>query len=219
MRIQEVATNIISQWEHGGLYTCHGNGALGLIGFQGDNVTSLLNRYVKLGGTLKNKPAWYSNELLKRAQNKAHTAKIIPELDKLAQDPKMQQAQKAESYDYMTRAIKQQLKLFPFKTPLAQLILCDMGVNNGLWNRYVKDSLLAHPKVSEKNLILYAQTVRIHAMKEHGIWDKYTGIRKRYTWYLSLCKKNGKMDMKPFMPTLKANGRNVNIGNQIEVLQ
>ena len=214
MKITEVATKVISQWEHGGEYTCHGNGAYGLIGFQGSNVTSLLQRFIMAGGTLKHKPDWYAPELLKRIKNKTHDKRIIPELDLLAKTPLMQSVQKREAEAYMTHAIKHQQQFYGFKTPLAQLILCDMGVNNGIWNKYVIDALKSMSKGSERDIINSAMMIRIKAMKEHGVWDRWRGIRERYSWYLSLWKQDKKMLMKPFQPIISANGRKVNIGSE-----
>ena len=38
MKIQKAATKIISAWEHSGHYDCHGDGAYGLIGWQGHDL-------------------------------------------------------------------------------------------------------------------------------------------------------------------------------------
>ena len=217
MKIQTIATNVISIWEHGGLYTCHGNGAYGLIGFQWDNVTALLKHYLRLGGTLKNPdPAWYANELIARAKSgHTHEQKIIPELDQLANTALMQRAQRECAEAYMRDSIKIQKRHFDFKMPLSQLILCDMGVNNGQWNKYVEDVDVSGK--SEFDVIWAAQEVRIDAVKRAGEWH-YKGLQHRYLWYQHLCKSNHHLTMKKFMPVLEVNGVRVTIGTAIEPL-
>ena len=212
MKIERVATLVISEWEHSGEYTCHGDGAYGLIGEQGQNLTSLLHLYVHNGGHLKKDISWYAPELIKRAKNKTRATRIIKELDTVAADPLMQKCQNAAAETYMQSAIQHQLEFYPFKTALAQLILCDMGVNNGIWNKYVKDALQSAPRQSERQLILSAMGIRIKAMKDHGIWDRYEGIRRRYGWYMGLWKKDKNMTLAPFQPRIEVNGRKVNIG-------
>ena len=208
MKITEVATNVISIWEHGGQYTCHGNGAYGLIGFQWGNVTQLLKDYQAAGGKLQQPVDWYADALVKQGQ--------IDELNQLAHTPLMQHIQHVAAHKYMERAIKLQQKYYNFQLPLSQLILCDMGVNNGIWNKYVQD---VKEHNSEFDVIWGAQQVRIGAMKSHGIWDKYAGIRRRYNYYLGLCKSNHHLTMKKFHPVLEVNGYNVNIGEYpIEVI-
>ena len=212
MKIAQVATNVVSIWEHGGQYTCHGNGAYGLIGFQFGNVTSLLQAFLKAGGAIQHKVGWYADELIRRAKTgKTHKDKIIPELDQLAHNQLMQKIQRIMAEDYMIKAIKEQKQYYDFKMPLSQLILCDMGVNNGIWNKYVQDVAVKHPD-DEFGVIWEAQRIRIKAMKEHGFWSKYAGIRNRYNYYLGLCKGNHHLTMKKYCPVLEVNGYNVNIG-------
>ena len=216
MKIETVATNVISIWEHGGLYTCHGNGAYGLIGFQWDNVTRLLEHYVHGHGKLDHDPSWYAGELLRRAKTgHTHDERIIPELDKVARDPLMQKTQRYEAYQYMRDSINIQKRHFDFKMPLSQLILCDMGVNNGQWNKYVEDVDVSGK--SEYDVIWAAQEVRIDAVKRAGEWH-YKGLQHRYLWYQHLCKSNHHLTMKKFMPVLEVNGVKVKIGTAIEPL-
>ena len=207
--IVKVATDVISIWEHGGLYTCHGNGAYGLIGFQFDNVTQLLRHYIQLGGSLQNAPAWYANELKQKGKG------INAELDQLAHTALMQKAQRDCAEAYMKDAINIQKKYYDFKMPLSQLILCDMGVNNGKWNHYVEDV-----DVSGKNeyqVIMAAQSVRIDAVKRAGEWH-YKGLQKRYKFYHELCKGNHHLTMKKYCPVLEVNGYNVHIGDEVTPL-
>ena len=211
MKITKLATDIISKWEHGGEFTCHGNGAYGLIGFQGGVLCILLHDYVNAGGTLNKPVGWYAPELVKKGKG------INVELDKIANTPLMEKTQWEAGEQYMAHAILQAQNYFPFKTPLAQLIICDMGVNNGIWNNYVKDALRDAPKKSERNLILSAMSVRIKAMKDHGFW-RYAGIRRRYAWYQSLWKRDKALTMKVFGDTIKVNGYTVHLPDEIEVI-
>ena len=211
MKITKLATDIISKWEKGGEYTCHGNGAYGLIGFQGGVLSNLLHDYVEAGGTLAQPVDWYAKQLVKKGKG------INVELDKIANTPLMEKTQWEAGEHYMEQAIHQALKLFPFKTPLAQLIICDMGVNNGIWNHYVKDALRDAPKQSERHLIMSAMSVRIKAMKDHGFW-RYAGIRRRYAWYQSLWTRDKPLTLKVFGDTIKVNGYTVHLPDEIEVL-
>lgn len=217
--ITKLATDIISKWEHGGAYTCHGNGAYGLIGFQGDALAAMLAVFFHDGGQLKHTPKWYADELVKKGKG------INAELDKLAKTPLMKQTQEWAAEKYMARSIHQAQKHFPFKTPLAQLIICDMGVNNGIWNNYVKDAIRDYPRKmphyhlkEERDLIMSAMSIRIKAMKDHGIWDRYAGIRKRYSWYQGLWKRDKALTMKVFGDTIKVNGYTVHLPKEIEVI-
>ena len=212
MRIDAVATNIISIWEHGGRYTSHRNGAYGLIGFQWGNVDNLLRVYLKQPGaeSLQHTVDWYGKALMQGNH-------IVPELDRLAGTEAMKKAQHIAAREYMRRAIAEQKKYYPFATALAQLIICDMGVNNGIWNKYVQDVPNRDAK-SELVVISDAMRVRIKAMKDHGIWQKYTGIRRRYNWYIGLVEANADLDMKPFCPVMEVNGMKVNIGDSVEAI-
>lgn len=175
MLIQEAATKIISCWEHGGRYDCHGNGAYGLIGWQGEQLTILLDAYVEAGGRLMYLPKSYSHALLTVHQN--------GELNEVADDPLMRATQLKQAHHYMTKAIRIQQQHYPFKTALAQLVLCDMGVNNGLNNNYVIHCGADLQNDSEAYIIGKAQAYRIHVMKDEGVWQKYEGIRRRYEFY------------------------------------
>ena len=199
--ILKAATDIISIWEHGGLYTCHGNGAYGLIGFQGQNVTDLLKHYIELGGTLQHDTKWYASRLLSLAQQTQtrRQHRIIHELDVLAAGPLMQKAQQDMAHRYMKDSIEIQKKYFDFQYPLSQLVLCDMGVNNGKWNHYIKDAVSAHSK-DEFKVISRAIQIRKQAMVKHGFWQKYAGIRNRYTWYERLVAGDKTLTMKKFCP-------------------
>lgn len=213
MKIQEAATKIISQWEHGGRYDCHGDGAYGLIGWQGDQLTILLEEFVKEGGELQYQPQTYAQGLLKHKQNER--------LNDLAKDPLMRVVQLKVAHLYMASAIEHQQTFYPFETALAQLVLCDMGVNNGIYNRYVQDvvdplqggPVMTREQSDEQDVIRDAMMVRIQAMKNHGIWDKYEGIRRRYSWYQQLLQSDMRMDMRTMQPTVKVNGNKVNLGN------
>ena len=59
MNIQHFAVQIISCWEHTLHYDCHGDGAYGLIGWQGQELEHLLQAYLDYGGKLPKSPAWY----------------------------------------------------------------------------------------------------------------------------------------------------------------
>lgn len=167
MLIQEAATKIISCWEHGGRYDGHGNGAYGLIGWQGGQLLNLLNAYVAAGGKLSFNPGSYINDA---------------EIDKLADDPLMRATQLKQAHKYMTKAIRIQQKHYPFRTALAQLVLCDMGVNNGWYNNYVLHCGADLQNDSEAYIIGKAQEYRIQVMKDEKVWQ-LEGIRRRYEFY------------------------------------
>lgn len=180
MKIQEAATKIISCWEHTGHYDCHGDGAYGLIGWEGGQLVSLLEHYEAEGGKLDFTPPQY-NPL---------TAKLEPELNERAKDPLMQQVQREQASHYMTSAIRHQQQFYPFATPLGQLILCDIGVNSGIWNFYV-----AHAGnfagEDEASVINAVMTYRKAALKRYGIWQQYKGIQRRWEFYEGLLANVG----------------------------
>lgn len=204
MKIQEAATKIISMWEHGGRYDSHGNGAYGLIGWEGGQLTNLLGRYLQMGGSLAYSPAHY----VKTMSSRPHS---VAELNAKADDELMQECQRQAAFDYMTKAIKYQQAVYPFSTALSQLVLCDMGVNNGLWNNYVKHCGFQAGDY-EREVIIKAQKYRIQAVKDAGQWDKYEGIRRRYSWYLDVLKTHGTLDMAPMQPSVMVNGKKVVLG-------
>lgn len=204
MQIQEAAVKIVSAWEHGGHYTCHGNGAYGLIGWEGGRLVDLLKAFVKAGGYLSGSPTYMAHHILEH-----DTAK---ELDEAAVHERMQMVQRTEAYAYMTSAIKFQQKSYPFKLPLSQLVLCDMGVNNGLWNNYVKHCGFKKDDF-ERQIIIKAQKYRIQAVKDAGQWDKYEGIRRRYEWYLKLLTQETTMNM-PWQ-TIEVNGMLVKLDGEV----
>ncbi len=190
MKIQEAATKIICCWEHAGRYDGHGNGAYGLIGWEGGQLLSLLNAYIAAGGKLSFNPGSYID---------------WPELNGLAQDPLMRSTQQIQAFKYMTKAIQIQQKHYPFKTPLAQLVLCDMGVNNGWYNNYVLHCGADLQSDNEAQVIKAAQEYRIQVMKDEDVW-KLEGIRRRYNWYLGL------LDVDLAMPSVMVNGIQVDLG-------
>lgn len=203
MNIQQAATEIISQWEHGGRFDCHGNGAYGLIGWQGEQLTHLLSRYVQMGGKLMYLPQSYADGLMTVHQN--------GELNEVAADSLMQNTQRSEAEIYMDSAIRWQWRFYPFKTAMGQLICCDIGVNSGISNWYVKHSD-AH--LGDDELIAIKQTMlyRRQALQNYGIWGKYPGIRRRWDWYYSVFENDPDLDLKPMQPTADVNGHPVNLG-------
>ena len=201
MKIQEAATKIISCWEHGGRYDGHGNGAYGLIGWEGGQLLSLLNAYTVAGGKLSFNPGSYID---------------WPELNKLADDPLMRTTQQIQAHKYMTKAIQLQQKHYPFKTPLAQLVLCDMGVNNGWYNNYVLHCGADLAKDAEAHVIAAAMTYRIEVMKQNDVW-KLEGIQRRYKFYqgmLSMAVPIGKWG-NPAPGVISVNGVKVDLGGGI----
>ena len=209
MQIQEAATRIISQWEHGGRYDCHGDGAYGLIGWQGVQLVHLLEHYNAEGSVGTASPPSDYNPL---------TAKNEPELNDLATGELMQKVQREQARHYMTSAIRHQQQFYPFKTALAQLVLCDMGVNNGIWNKYVVDALKPGGN-DEWSIIMMAMNVREHVVKTAGQWDKYEGIRRRYTWYYEAVKQAPSMSMVDFLPSVMVNGNEVKLCDHREGIQ
>ena len=204
MQIQEAATKIISAWEHGGRYDCHGNGAYGLIGWQGGQLNQLLVAYRDAGGKLLYQPDTYGEALLEPNNHDNE------ELDELAGTELMQNVQNQQAMLYMTEAILHQQSFYAFKLPLSQLVLCDMGVNNGLWNNYVKHCGFKSDDF-ERQIIIKAQKYRIQAVKDAGQWDKYKGIRRRYEWYLKATLHAPGMNMEDFLPSVMVNGIEVEL--------
>lgn len=209
MNIQTAAVKIISQWEHGGRYDCHGNGAYGLIGFQGGWLTTLLHRYVTAGGALMYPANTYSDELMKEGNHDSE------ELDDIARQSLMQQVQREVALDYMTQAITWQLRYYPFKTALAQLICCDIGVNSGISNYYVAHSN-AHLFDDEASAIHKVMVYRHKALEDYGFWQKYEGIRRRWGFYMGLIHDGAHPDLtlKGIQPEVQVNGNAVNLGDE-----
>lgn len=210
MKIQEAATKIISMWEHGGRYDSHGNGAYGLIGWQGGQLVKLLDAYTAAGGNLHETSEYYARTLEHQGTES--------ELDAVAKLPMMQRVQQEQAQVYMTEAIQHQCKFYKFKTPLAQLVLCDMGVNNGIYHHYVEHcDAYGGAGQDEHGLILSAEDYRIKVAKDYGYW-RLGGIRRRYQWYRSWLQQ-GPMDMSSRLPTLMVNGGSVTLDDRIEPLQ
>lgn len=212
MKIQEAATRIISMWEHGGRYDSHGNGAYGLIGWQGEQLVHLLDAYAAAGGNLYESSEYYARTLEHQGTES--------ELDAVAKTALMQRVQHEQAQDYMTRAIQHQCKFYKFRTALAQLVLCDMGVNNGIWHHYVEHcdyfkETDSHDLI-ERALIVSAEDYRIAVAKKYGYW-RLGGIRRRYRWYYDWLT-SGPMDMSSRLPDLMVNGSRVELAERIEPL-
>lgn len=176
MKIQTAATKIISAWEHTGHYDCHGNGAYGLIGWERGQLISLLEHYQAAGGQLSNTaPMVASKE---------------DELNRLAVDPLMQQVQREQAYGYMTSAIRHQWEFYPFRTALGQLIICDIGVNSGIWNHYVEHCKADLSRDDEDKVVAAVLSYRKNALMEYGIWQKYEGIQRRHDFYERIWKED-----------------------------
>ena len=169
MKIQTAATKIISAWEHTGHYDCHGNGAYGLIGWEKGQLVSLLEHYVAAGGQLSDNPQIVAGK--------------EAELNRLAAVPLMQQVQREQAYGYMTSAIEHQWKFYKFKSALAQLIICDIGVNSGIWNHYVEHCNADLSRDGEVNVLYAVLFYRRQSLMKYGIWQKYEGIRRRWQFY------------------------------------
>lgn len=181
MKIQEAATKIISCWEHTGHYDCHGDGAYGLIGWEGGQLVSLLEHYEAEGGKLDFTPQQY-NPL---------TAKLEPELNERAKDPLMQQVQREQAYHYMASAIRHQWEYYRFQTALGQLIICDIGVNSGIWNFYVLHCGADLESDPEDRVIRKVMAYRQAALKKYGVWQQYEGIQRRWEFYEGLLANVG----------------------------
>lgn len=210
MKIQEAATKIISMWEHGGRYDSHGNGAYGLIGWQGGQLVKLLDAYTAAGGRLGETSEYYARTLEHQGTES--------ELDAVAKLPMMQRVQNEQAQAYMTAAIQHQRQFYKFRTALAQLVLCDMGVNNGIYHHYVEhcDAYIGESQ-NERELIVSAECYRIQVAKDYGYW-RLGGIRRRYKWYYDWLT-SGPMDMSSRLPTLKVNGAAVTLSERIEPLE
>ena len=214
MKIQEAATLIISQWEHGGRYDCHGNGAYGLIGWQGGQLEHLLQSYLEHGGSFAPSNATPKSLADKLLQGDHQSAA----LNAIANEPLMRQVQQEQARHYMTSAIRHQEQFYPFRSALAQLVLCDMGVNNGVWNNYVKHGGVKSSD-DERTAIIKAQEYRIKVVKDAGQWDQYEGIRRRYDWYLEAVKQAPHLRMDRFLPSVKVNGAEVQLCSKDEGIE
>jgi len=206
MKIQEAATKIISAWEHTGHYDCHGDGAYGLIGWQGGELRGLLHEFLAAGGTLKRHPGEYAVELLD--DDGSHQD---DELNCLAKTPLMQRVQREQASRYMERAIEWQWRFYPFKTALGQLICCDIGVNSGIENFYVKNCG-GTLKNDEASMLVKVMEYRRSALKGYGIWQKYKGIRRRWQFYNNMLYPDS-LDLSDCQPTVQVNGVDVDLGN------
>lgn len=166
MKIQTAATKIISAWEHGGRYDSHGNGAYGLIGWQGDELHKLLAEFHKAGGAICN-------------MTEIDDAK----LDLLADDPLMRSVQLRMAHQYMTDAIVYQRKFYDFKTALGQLIICDIGVNSGIYNNFVVHSGADLAKDPESWVIAAVMKYRTKVLTDDGLLERYPGLKRRINFY------------------------------------
>lgn len=217
MKIQTAATRIISCWEHTGHYDCHGDGAYGLIGWEGEELRGLLHKYIAAGGNLNNLPSWYADnlELSHDGQESEHLRKAEDDLNIVAENPLMQKVQREQAAAYMERAIKWQWHYYPFATALGQLICCDMGVNSGIKNFYVKHSGMT---LKDNEFVVLTKTLeyRRQIFKKYGIWRKYAGIRRRWAFYDDLLGSGGDADMslRSIQPSVMVNGVNVELGDE-----
>lgn len=211
MKIQDAATRIISAWEHTGHYDCHGDGAYGLIGWEGGQLVSLLEHYEAEGGMLAFTARQY-NPL---------TAKLEPELNEIAKDRLMQSVQRVQAWHYMTSAIKHQWEYYPFKTAIGQLIICDIGVNSGIWNNYVLHCGADFESDPEDRVIRKVMAYRQAALNRYGIWQQYKGIRRRWQFYQDLLDSQGTIPSWPAWPLdghLTVNGVKIELDEAIEPL-
>lgn len=172
MKIQLAATKIISMWEHGGRYDSHGNGAYGLIGWQGDELVGLLHEYQMAGGVLSRDPEEIAHDLLDAIGT--HRDK---ELDFAAGTELMQRVQWMEAGVYMEHCVAWQNRYYHFATALGQLIICDIGVNSGINNFYVK-YCGGGPQDAELYMLRKVMEYRRSALKKYQVWQKYEGIRR-----------------------------------------
>lgn len=212
MNILKAATNIISAWEHTGHYDCHGNGAYGLIGWQGNELVTLLQAYESAGGKLAKRPSDYANELMDH-----HGAGQDAVLNGLAGDDLMQRVQQEQAGVYIERAIEWQWSFYPFATATGQLIVADIGVNSGIRNWYVKHSD-CHLGDSEPLALQAVLDYRRKALMDYGLWHKYAGLRRRWDFYDGLI--DNALDLHQYQPSFKVNGVDVELGsNPIEPLK
>ena len=213
MKIQTAAVKIISAWEHTGHYDCHGDGAYGLIGWQGEELRGLLHKFIAAGGSLKKLPSWYADnlELSHDGQESEHLRKAEDDLNAVAANPLMQRVQREQAAAYMERAIDWQRHYYPFKTALGQLICCDIGVNSGIKNFYVKHSGMTL-KDSEHWVLVKTMNYRQSALKKYGIWRKYPGIRRRWQFYMDLVVDNSDGSLQSIQPSVMVNGVKVELG-------
>ena len=207
MKIQHAATRIVSAWEHTGHYDCHGDGAYGLIGWEGGQLVSLLEHYEAEGGKLAFTPQQY-NPL---------TGKLEPELNERAKDRLMQSVQRIQAYHYMTSAIQHQWEFYPFRTALGQLIVCDIGVNSGIWNNYVKHCGADFEHEAELGVLHFVLDYRKQALERYGIWQQYEGIQRRWGFYHSMLLHD-RGDLGTILPTALVNGVRIELDEAIEPL-
>lgn len=212
MNILEAATNIISAWEHTGHYDCHGNGAYGLIGWQGNELITLLQAFENAGGKLAYSPSHYAKTLIK---DRPHT---IGELNDISSQQLMQRVQREQAGKYIERAIKWQWKFYPFATPLGQLVCADIGVNSGINNWYVKHCK-GHLLDSERVMLHLTMSYRMKALDDYGLWSRYPGLRRRWNFYNDMIETED-LDLSSLRPSCTVNGVDVELGsNPIEPLK
>ena len=205
MNILQVATSIISGWEHGGKFDCHGNGAYGLIGWQGNELVTLLQAYESAGGKLSRRPRAYADELMDHHSNGQDAV-----LNALADDPTMITVQHEQAHAYIKRAIEWQWQFYPFATVTGQLICADIGVNSGINNWYVKHSN-CHLGDTEQLALQAVMDYRRKALMDYGLWHKYPGLRRRWDFYDGLI--DDKMNLSQYQPLIDVNGLTINIGD------
>ena len=199
MNIQTFAVHIISSWEHGGHYDCHGNGAYGLIGWQEGQLKELLQAYLDYGGELRETPGWYADGLMQPGHGQN------ADLNAAAKTSEMQEIQWLKAADYVARAIKYQWQFYPFASVMGQLLVADIGVNSGIWNNYVKHAHY-HRSDHEEDVLRAVLAYRRKALKDYGIWQKYAGIRRRWDFYSGLLKANGLAGVGVHQDTIGVNG-------------
>ena len=207
MKIQTAATKIISAWEHGGRFGCHGNGAYGLIGWQGNELITLLQAYEAVGHLLQQRPVALAHQLMDHNGDGQNA-----ELNELAEHETMQRVQREQAGKYIERAIKWQWKFYPFATVTGQLICADIGVNSGINNFYVKHSD-CHLGDSEQLALQAVMDYRRKALMDYGLWHKYPGLRRRWDFYDGLLGDNAEANLRSIRPSVMVNGVKVELGD------
>ena len=166
----ENCLKIISVWEGNTLYA-HGNGAVGLIGFQ-FSWREQLNAMMGL-------PAQASDEMFNAAVDR----------------------HKGKALEYQTElGVKVLREIYDFScTPrgltefMSVLNVLDIGVNNGRQNSFLTTAEhdLGWPGkamvTDEQAFSVKVAEVRITAISH--LFEKYPGLAVRYRWYQHRCKK------------------------------
>lgn len=152
----ENCLKIIAIWEGNTLYA-HGNGAVGIIGFQ----FGLREDLCRLMGIPSDSNDDQFNAKVREDEGKARQCQMqlgVQHLNGI--------------YEFSCKP--RQLSSFT-----ANLIVLDIGINNGEYNNFLGPKLIVN---NEQNWAVEVCETRINAIKH--MFDRWPGLKVRYDWYL-----------------------------------